>query len=126
MKTTLRKVIPQKFVNLLWHLPKAVSANIKHGFPSKKLKIIGVTGTDGKTTTTNLIYTILKEAGYKVSMVSTINAMIGNESFDTGFHVTSPNPSLAQKFIKEAIKEGSEYMVLEVTSHAIDQFRFWG
>ena len=93
-------------------------ANVLYGFPTRKLKVIGITGTDGKTTTTNMIYQILKDAGKKVSMVSTINA--------PGSHVTSPDPFTIQKFAKQALKNGDEYLVLEVTSHAIDQYRFWG
>lgn len=93
-------------------------ANIFYGFPTKKLTVIGVTGTDGKTTTVNMIYQILKNAGKKVSMVSTINA--------PGFHVTSPDPFTIQKFAKQVAEHGDEYLVLEVTSHALDQYRFWG
>lgn len=101
-------------------------ANIVFGFPARGLKIIGVTGTDGKTTTTNMIYQMLKAAGKKVSMVSTINAMVSGKSYDTGFHVTSPDPLMVQKFAKKALESGDEFLVLEVTSHALDQNRFWG
>jgi len=107
--------MPQWLINYFWHLPMAILANVFYGFPARGLKVVGVTGTDGKTTTVNMIYQILKAAGKKVSMISTLNA--------TGFHVTSPDPFVIQKFVKD---HGSEYLVLEVTSHAIDQFRFWG
>ncbi len=120
------KIVPQKYKNLLKHIPLAVLANLLYSFPSKKLKVIGVTGTDGKTTTSNMIYQILKEAGKKVSLVSSINAVIGEKTYDTGFHVTSPDSLMVQRLIKEALKGGSEYIVLEVTSHALDQNRFWG
>lgn len=122
----IRFLAPQKMVNILEHFPMAVLANICHLFPSKKITVIGVTGTDGKTTTVNMIYKILKDARKNVSMVSTINAVIGDQSFDTGFHVTSPHSFTIQEFIKRAKNNGSEYIVLEVTSHALDQFRFWG
>lgn len=101
-------------------------ANIQYGFPSKKLRVIGVTGTDGKTTTVNIIYQILKDAGKKVSMISTINAVIGNKTYDTGFHVTSPASRDIQKFLKLSQQAGDEFVVLEVTSHALEQFRVWG
>lgn len=122
----LKRLIPQKIINISYHLPKAALANILYKASSKRLKVIGVTGTDGKTTTTNMIYKILKDAGKKVSMISTINAVIADKEYETGFHVTSPDPFTIQKFVKEAADYGDEYLVLEVTSHAIDQFRVWG
>lgn len=96
------------------------------GNPSQKLKIVGVTGTDGKTTTVNLIYTILKDAGKKVGMISTVNAKIGNKMYDTGFHVTSPDAIPLQAFLAKMVKEGTEYAILEVTSHALAQKRVAG
>lgn len=89
MVKSLRKHIPNEVVNLFRHFPAAVLANIIHGFPSRGMKFIGITGTDGKTTTTNMIYRILKDAGKKAAMVSTINAEINGEKIDTGFHVTN-------------------------------------
>ncbi len=118
MKELIKEILSQEVINNFYHLPKAILANIIYGFPTRSLKVIGVIGTDGKTTTVNMIYQILKAAGKKVSMISTINA--------PGLHVTSPNPFAIQKFAKQAINNGDEYLVLEVTSHAIDQFRFWG
>lgn len=126
MKRVLKRLIPQKLINYGKHLPTAVAANLKYGFPSRKMTVIGVTGTDGKTTTVNMIYKILKDSGKKVSMVSTINAVVGDKSYDTGFHVTTPSPMHLQKLIKQAKKANSEVLVLEVTSHALDQFRMWG
>gem|GEM_PF-7013 len=95
-------------------------------YPAKKLKVIGVTGTDGKTTTSTLIYEILKQAGKKVGLISTVAAYIGNKVYDTGFHVTSPDPYSLQKFLKEMVERGCEYAIVEVTSHAIDQERIGG
>jgi len=126
IKNTLRQVLSQELINFFYHLPKAILANLFYGSPSRGLTVIGVTGTDGKTTTTNMIYQILKSAGKKVSMVSTINAYVGGKVLDTGFHVTSPDPFMVQKFAKEALDNGDQYLVLEVTSHALDQYRFWG
>jgi UDP-N-acetylmuramoyl-L-alanyl-D-glutamate--2,6-diaminopimelate ligase len=126
MKKILRALLPQRVINYFYHLPKAIFANCIYGFPSWKLKVIGITGTDGKTTTTNMVYQILRDAGKRVSMVSTINAVVGGKSYDTGFHVTSPDPLMVQRLVKEAAENGDEYLILEVTSHAIDQFRFFG
>lgn len=118
MKKLLKRILSQRIINILYHLPKAILANIYYGFPAGGLKVIGVTGTDGKTTTVNMIYDILKSAGKSVSMISTINA--------PGLHVSSPDPFVVQKFAKKAKEAGNEYLVLEVTSHALDQYRFWG
>lgn len=126
MKSLIRKLLSQDFINNFYHLPKAVLANIIYGFPSRGMTVIGVTGTDGKTTTVNMIYRIMRDAGKKVSMVSTINAEIAGKSYDTGFHVTSPEPFMVQKFAKQAKDSGDDYLVLEVSSHALDQYRFWG
>lgn len=126
MKDLLRLLLPQWVINCFYHLPKALIANIFYGFPTGKMTVIGITGTDGKTTTTNMVYEILKAAGKRVSMVSTVNAVIGGKTYDTGFHVTSPDPFMVQKFAKSAEDNDDDYLVLEVTSHALDQFRFWG
>ncbi len=116
----------QQSIKNIYHLCIAVLAVIWYGFPGQKLTVIGVTGTDGKTTTTSLIYHILRDAGKKVSMVSTVSAVISGKVYDTGFHVTTPSPWAVQKFLRKAIDSGDEYMVLEVTSHALDQYRVWG
>lgn len=118
--------IKRKAINYGKHLPSAIFANLKYGFPGRMIKVIGVTGTDGKTTTANMIYKILKDSGKKASMISTINARVADKAFDTGFHVTSPPPEMVQKFLNLAVKNNDEFFILEVTSHALDQFRVWG
>ena len=115
----------QKIKNV-YHLLRAYAACIYFGFPSKKLTVIGVTGTDGKTTTSHMIYEILKSAGKKVSLISSIHAQIGEKSYDTGFHVTTPDPVALQRFLKNVVDSNSEYLVLEVTSHGLDQNRIFG
>ena len=70
-----------------------------HGFPARKLTMIGVTGTDGKTTTTNMIYQILQAGGISSGMISTINAVIGEQELDTGFHVTTPDAPDVQHYL---------------------------
>jgi len=115
----------QRYKNI-YHGVSAIFAAVYYGFPGKKLKVIGITGTDGKTTTTHLIHHILTSAHKKASMVSSVFAEIAGKQYDTGFHVTSPNEWQVQKFLQESFKAGEEYMVLEVTSHALDQHRVDG
>lgn len=107
----------------IYHLLQAFLAALFYFFPSRKLTVIGVTGTDGKTTTSHMIYQILKKAGFRVSMVSSMGAQIGLKKIDTGFHITTPSPWRLQKLLKDARDEGSNYFVLEVTSHGLDQNR---
>ncbi|MCH7641455.1 UDP-N-acetylmuramoyl-L-alanyl-D-glutamate--2,6-diaminopimelate ligase, partial [Patescibacteria group bacterium] len=104
----------------------AFLASAWYNHPSKKLKIIGVTGTDGKTTTANLIYWILRSSGEKAGLISTINAKIGDKEYDTGFHVTNPEPFQLQKFLAKMVEKKCKYAVLEVTSHGLDQERVAG
>ena len=94
-----------------------------YGYPGRKLTVIGVTGTDGKTTTTNLIYGILQAAGIRAGMISTINAVIGDESVDTGFHVTTPDAPDVQRYLAQMVRSGLTHVVLEVTSHGLVQYR---
>jgi UDP-N-acetylmuramoyl-L-alanyl-D-glutamate--2,6-diaminopimelate ligase len=119
----------QKTKNL-YHLGIAIISNAWFNFPSRRLTIIGVTGTDGKTTTTSLIYHILHSAGLNASMVSSVGAIIGGKNFDVGFHVTTPSSFSLQRFLNKAVTSGKaskqNFLVLETTSHALDQYRVFG
>lgn len=114
----LRQLIPQKLINLFWHLPQAILSNLIYGFPGRKLTVIGVTGTSGKTSVCHLLHYILQASGLKVALISTISA--------PGLHVTNPEPFILQKLIKNAVKAGNQNLILEVTSHGLDQYRCWG
>ncbi|GIW64835.1 MAG: UDP-N-acetylmuramoyl-L-alanyl-D-glutamate--LD-lysine ligase [Patescibacteria group bacterium] len=121
----MNKNMWQKIKNI-YHLFQAIVANIYYGFPSRKIKVIGVTGTDGKTTTTTLIAHILKQSGKKVSFISTVYAEVAGKIYDVGLHVTTPSSFMVQKFLRQAVDNDDEYFVLETTSHALDQNRVWG
>lgn len=94
--------------------------------PGRKMTVIGVTGTDGKTTTSNLIFQILKSAGIKAGLISTVNAVIGDEVIDTGFHVTTPEATLVQALLARMAGAGLTHVVLETTSHGLAQHRVTG
>lgn len=115
-----------RFLKNLWHWIESWGYALVNGIPSRRLTVIGVTGTDGKTTTCHLIYEILKAAGFKVALVSTVAAYIGEEEIDTGFHVTTPDARLLQPLLKKIADMGFSHVVLEVTSHGLDQNRLTG
>ncbi|GAB4523585.1 MAG: UDP-N-acetylmuramoyl-L-alanyl-D-glutamate--2,6-diaminopimelate ligase [Anaerolineales bacterium] len=94
-----------------------------YDYPAHRLTVIGVTGTDGKTTTSNLIYHILQAAGVRVGMVSTVNARIGDTELDTGFHVTTPEAPDVQRYLSMMVAAGLTHVVLESTSHGLEQQR---
>ena len=94
-----------------------------YGYPARKLTVIGVTGTDGKTTTCNLLYQILLAAGLKAGLISTVNAVIGDEVLDTGFHVTTPDAPDIQSYLARMLASGLTHVVLETTSHGWAQHR---
>ncbi|MBN1168813.1 UDP-N-acetylmuramoyl-L-alanyl-D-glutamate--2,6-diaminopimelate ligase [Candidatus Woesebacteria bacterium] len=97
-----------------------------YGNPARKLHVIGVTGTDGKTTTSTMICHILKNSGKKVGLLTTVAAKIGGEEIDTGLHVTNPESIELQRYLSEMVKKNLNYVVLEVTSHGLDQGRVYG
>lgn len=109
-----------------YHFIKGHLANKIYKSPGKKLICIGVTGTDGKTTTATMIYTVLKNAGYKTALITTVSAIIEDHVFDTGFHVSTPDAFALQSYLKRALDAGVTHVVLEVTSHSLDQYRVLG
>jgi UDP-N-acetylmuramoyl-L-alanyl-D-glutamate--2,6-diaminopimelate ligase len=94
-----------------------------YDFPARELTMIGVTGTDGKTTTSNFIYQIIRAAGYSSGMVTTVNALIGEKELDTGLHVTTPEAYDTQNYLRQMVEAGLSHAVLESTSHGLAQQR---
>jgi UDP-N-acetylmuramoyl-L-alanyl-D-glutamate--2,6-diaminopimelate ligase len=111
-------MFPRKIKNIFWHLPKAIIANIIYKFPSRHLTLIAITGTDGKTTTTTLVHHLLTNSGFKTGLITTVTS--------SGLHTTSPDSLIVQKTLAQYLANGYTHVILEVTAHAIDQFRFWG
>lgn len=96
------------------------------GFPSRQLTLVGVTGTDGKTTTTTLVWAMLQAAGLNAGMICTVSARIGGEEMDTGLHTTTPDPPDLQQYLARILQTGATHAVLEVTSHGLAQHRVAG
>lgn len=115
----------RKIKNLA-HLIIAYIAITYYRNPSKKLEIIGVTGTDGKTTTSNYIYQLLEMSGKKAALISTVGFFMRGEKKSLGLHVTTPSPFALNKYLSIAAINKIQYLVLEVSSHAIDQHRIYG
>lgn len=120
----LNQLTPQSLKNL-YHLVRAMLAALYYRFPAKDLTVIGVTGTDGKTTTSFMLYHLIQASGHKVALISTVGAYIGSKQINTGFHVTSPNPWALQRLIRHIVDQGFNYLVLEATSHGLDQHRLF-
>ncbi len=108
------------------HLAESVLFNCLYGFPARNLKVIGVTGTDGKTTTTTLIWNMLKDASYNVGYMTTIGYGSPKKQRANQVHMTTMQIGPMLKRMKELKAEGIEWLVLETTSHALAQNRVWG
>ncbi|HIP43028.1 MAG TPA: UDP-N-acetylmuramoyl-L-alanyl-D-glutamate--2,6-diaminopimelate ligase [Aquifex aeolicus] len=99
------------------------AAHLFFGNPSEKLKVIGVTGTNGKTTTTHIIENILNASGEKTGLIGTIYYRIGKEILGEGY--TTPDAVTWHKTLKEILQKGANHVVAEVSSHALDQYRIY-
>jgi UDP-N-acetylmuramoyl-L-alanyl-D-glutamate--2,6-diaminopimelate ligase len=129
MRTLVKKFIPRSFFQKIepyGHLGEAIMLNAINGFPSKGLKVIGVTGTNGKTTTSFLIHRMLHEAGYKVGLMTTVAYGVGLDIKPQVAHMTTASVPTLMKRLKEMKAAGIEWLVLETTSHALAQHRVWG
>jgi UDP-N-acetylmuramoyl-L-alanyl-D-glutamate--2,6-diaminopimelate ligase len=122
MKDLIKKFIPSFLINF-YHFFLAFLGALIYWFPAKKLKVIGVTGTNGKSTVVEMISKILEEAGYKVVSLSSIKFKIDDKETANTLRMTMPGRFLIQKFLREAVNSGCKYAVLEVTSEGIKQYR---
>lgn len=109
-----------------FHFLEALLANFFYQYPSTDMTVIGVTGTDGKTTTSSMIAHILSENGLKTAVITTVGATINGKFYDTGFHTTTPSSFYLQKYLALAKKEGCSHIIIETTSHALHQHRTLG
>ena len=105
------------------HEALAYLAAAYYHYPARKITVIGITGTEGKTTTANLIFQIMKEAGLQTGMISSVDAVIGEQVLDTGFHVTTPDAPDVQRYLAMMVANGITHVILEATSHGLAQKR---
>jgi len=129
IRSVVKKFIPTslfKTIEPYGHLGEAVLANIRYGFPSSKMHVIGVTGTNGKTTTSFMIQKMLSRAGYKTALMTTVAYGVDNAIIPQVAHMTTASAPLLQKRLRNFKRQGVEWVVLETTSHALSQHRVWG
>ncbi len=122
IKEIIKKFIPS-FLLSFYHFFLALLGAFLYGFPSKKLIVIGVTGTSGKSTVVNLTTKILEKAGHKVASLSSIKFKIGEKEEENMLKMTMPGRFKLQRLLKRAVRVGCKYVVLEVTSEGIKQHR---
>lgn len=128
MRRVISKLLGQETKNK-FHKMEAQLACLKYGYPAGRIKVIGITGTKGKTSVANMIAAVLDANGIKNAMETTISTKIGDEvtaHTNKSRWVTTPPASFLQQFLRRAADAGCEYAILEVTSQAIDQNRIHG
>ncbi|MDR1969751.1 MAG: UDP-N-acetylmuramyl-tripeptide synthetase, partial [Candidatus Nomurabacteria bacterium] len=108
------------------HRVRSFRAANKHDYPASSMKVIGITGTNGKTTTAFMVHKMLSEAGYKTGLMTTVAYGVGKNLKSQISHMTTVSAGLLNKRIAEMRDAGAEFLVLEVTSHALSQYRTFG
>ena len=125
LKSKIKKIIPEQFVSL-YHLSLAAIAAFYYRWPSKKMIVIGITGTKGKTSAANFIWSVLTAGGRKTGLIGTANIRIGEIEMLNKYHMTMPGRFILQKILKQMLSAGCEFAVVETTSEGIKQWRHFG
>lgn len=129
IRKIVKKLIPTNLfraVEPYGHLAEAVIANVRYGFPARKMHVIGVTGTNGKTTTTLLVQKMLSESGIKAGVLSTVAYGVGDDIKPQIEHITTAQAGILQRRLRDFKRQGVEWVVVESSSHSLAQHRIWG
>ena len=129
IRKIVKKLIPTavfRKIEPIGHLGEAVIANVRYGFPAKRMRIIGVTGTNGKTTTSFMIHRMLHEAGIVTALTTTVANGIRDDIVPQNEHITTAQAGILQRRLKGFADAGAEWVVVETSSHALAQHRVWG
>lgn len=126
MKKLLERILPFRTYRALvkpYHLLVTFFSALHAGFPARRLTVVAVTGTKGKSSVTQMLFTVLKHAGYDAAVAGTISFEIKDEVRPNLYKMTMPGRGFIQRFLKEAADKGATHAVLEVTSEATLQYR---
>jgi UDP-N-acetylmuramoyl-L-alanyl-D-glutamate--2,6-diaminopimelate ligase len=124
--SVLKKIIPKsvfEFFQPVYHYLLALAGAIIYRFPSKKLVVVGVTGTKGKSSTVEMVNAIFEEADFKTALQNTVRFKIGDREKRNLFKMSMPGRFFMQKFLRDAVNAGCTHAVLELTSEGAKQFR---
>lgn len=124
----LKKLVPDSLIEPLrpaYHATLAFLMALSYGFPAKKLVVLGVTGTKGKSTSAEMLFAMLRAAGHKTALISTIRFAIEDESEPNRFKMTLQGRGFAQMFMRKALKAGCTHVVVEITSESTLNYRHW-
>lgn len=125
VKKIIKKIIPESWLSY-YHFALAKLASKYYGNPSKKMVVIGITGTKGKSSVANFVWSCLQTAGYKTGILSTAVIRIGEEAIPNKYHMTMPGRFVLQKLLSQMQKAGCKFAIIETTSEGIKQWRHIG
>ena len=123
---TIERFIPKKLYEFLqpaYHYSLALAGALFYGFPGRKIKVIGITGTKGKTSTAEILSAILEEAGYSTAIISTLRFKIGKTEERNLFKMTMPGRGFVQKMLRRAVSAKCDFAIIEMTSEGAKFYR---
>jgi len=122
MKKALRSLVSERLLSL-YHYGVGLAAAVRYGFPSRQIVIIGITGTKGKTSTANFIWSCLSAGGIHAGILTTANIRIGDREILNAYHMTMPGPFTIQRLLRQMVDAGCTHCVIETTSEGLKQHR---